>query len=464
MSPVAPLMIAVVIGLPGGAVLPRGALPPGGRLERLDPAIGLSLVHLPRRDRTRSLARLRLAPGVRFVSRASSAGEGCGVLADDARPADPRWRANVGFVSGSAPGFVVGIADSGVDAARLALSQPLEGLAADAVGHGTAVASEIAADRGDLGVRGVARGVTLVSSGLCGRDGIEAGAVRAFKRFREAGAQVVNVSATMRATPALRASLRALQRAGALVVAAVGNGGEETFPASEPGVLGIGALARGSRRAIAASSTRGSQVDLVAPAEGIPVILSSARSIDEVGETPEGTSFAAPLAAGAAALVWSRHPSWSAAEVASVLARSAHPIGPRPNANAGSGRLDVARALRTLRWADPFEPNDWYRAARAAGIVGGTVRATLGEAGDLVDGYAVELAAGERLRVTVTKGVVLGLVPPNGGDAAFSSARAARASAIDTRATLAGRYVIVASRASGARRYTLRIIDAASRG
>ena len=86
----------------------------------------------------------------------SAFGEGCGVLADDARPADPRWRANVGFVSGSAPGFVVGIADSGVDAARLALSQPLEGLAADAVGHGTAVASEIAADRGDLGVRGVA--------------------------------------------------------------------------------------------------------------------------------------------------------------------------------------------------------------------------------------------------------------------------------------------------------------------
>lgn len=457
MSAASALAVAVVIGLAPGGGLPPGAVPQGVSVVSLDPALGLSELLLPRRPSAAALARLRLAPGVRFLGRPSLALEGCGPLADDPRP-DARWRKTVGFVSGSAPGFVIGIADSGIDDTRLGLSHPLEGaLGGDPDGHGTAVASEIAADRADLGVRGVARGVTLVSARICGAGGIEAGTLVAFRRFREAGAQVVNVSATMRSTRALRASLRALQRAGALVVAAAGNGGEQTFPASEPGVLGVGALARGSSTVVAPYSTRGPQVDLVAPAEGMPVLASSRLSVDELAHSPAGSSFAAPLAAGAAALVWSRHPAWRAAEVAAVLTRSAHPIGHRPNPSAGYGRLDIARALRTPRSVDAFEPNDWYRAARDLSVAG-TVHATLGEAGDVVDGYGVELKAGRRLRVTASAGIDLALVGPHGTAALFASARGSRSSAIDLTVGEAGRYVIVATRREGAGPYVLRII------
>ena len=431
------LAVAVVIGLAAGVGLPAGAAPSGAGSVALDSELGQgSLVGRPS---------LR------------SSSEGCGPLVDDPRP-DPRWRKTVGFVSGTAPGFVIGIADSGIDDARLGLSRPLEGTrGGDADGHGTAVASEIAADRADLGVRGVARGVTLVSSPICGAGGVEAGTLAAFRRFREAGAQVVNVSATMRPTRALRASLRALQRAGTLVVAAVGNGGEQTFPASEPGVLGVGALARGSATTIASYSTRGPQVDLVAPAEGMPVLASSLRSVDELVHSPAGSSFAAPLVAGAAALVWSRHPDWRAAEVAAVLTSSAHPIGHRPNPNAGYGRLDIARALRTPRSVDAFEPNDWYRAARALSVTG-TVHATLGEAGDSIDGYGVELRAGQHLRVTASPGIDLRLVGPHGSDALFAAARASRSSAIDLTVGEGGRYVIVATRREGSGPYVLRIV------
>ena len=450
------LAVAVMVGLAPGGALPSGAAPDGATVVPLDPALGISELVLPRRPSGAELARLRLAPGVRFVGRPSARLEGCGPLGDDPRP-DARWRTTVGFVSGTAPGFVIGIADSGIDGTRLGLTAPLEGgLGGDPDGHGTAVASEIAADRLDLGVRGVARGVTLVSARICGGASVEADTVVAFRRFREAGAQVVNVSATMRTTRALRASLRALQRAGALVVAAVGNGGEQTFPASEPGVLGVGALARGSTKTVASYSTRGAQVDLVAPAEGMPVLASSRLSVDELAHSPAGSSFAAPLASGAAALVWSRHPDWRAAEVAAVLTRSAHPIGPRPNVIAGYGRLDISRALRTPRSVDSFEPNDWYRAARDLSIAG-TVHATLGEAGDAVDGYGVELKAGAHLRVSASAGIDLALIRPRGTDALFAAARASRSSAIDLPVGEGGRYVIVASRRQGAGPYVLHV-------
>ena len=110
---------------------------------------------------------------------------------------------------------------------------------------------------------------------------LEHGLLAAFGWLRRQGAQVVNVSATARPRSALVDSLRALQLSGALVVAAVGNGGASAgrhFPASQPGVLGVGALAPGSSTQVWKGSTRGSQVDLVAPAEGIKVIASGAAA------------------------------------------------------------------------------------------------------------------------------------------------------------------------------------------
>src|SRR4029077_15200808 len=109
--------------------------------------------------------------------------------------------------------------------------------------------------------------------------------------LRRHGAQVVNVSATAGRSNALIEAVRALQLQGALVVAAVGNGDNLTYPAAQPGVVGVGALAPGSTRKVWANSTHGPRVDLVAPAEGIKVIASTAasRSIPYV-MTPAGTS------------------------------------------------------------------------------------------------------------------------------------------------------------------------------
>ena len=235
----------------------------------------------------------------------------------------------------------------------------------------------------------------------------------AFGWLRTQGAQVVNVSANLRSSHALVESLRALQLKGALVVAAAGNGGARPagkFPASQPGVLAVGALAPGSSTQVWKGSSRGPFVDLVAPAAGIRVLATSApdqSASNETALTEEGTSFAAPLVTGAAAMLWATHRDWTAAEVANALVRSATPLGRgAPSPNWGYGRLDVSLALRTRLLSDSHEPNDWVAAALAQRPLrpGAEVVASLGWAGDTIDAYRVDVPAGRTARAVLRQG------------------------------------------------------------
>ncbi len=103
----------------------------------------------------------------------------------------------------------------------------------------------------------------------------------------------------------------------------------------------------------------------------------------------DGTSMASPHVAGAAALVWSAHPGWSAGKVRGALIRTATDIGaPGPDERSGHGKLNAAAALAydpiddddddddTVAdvWdADPDDPSRWRLAGLdGAGVVGAT--------------------------------------------------------------------------------------------
>jgi subtilisin family serine protease len=322
----------------------------------------------------------------------------------------------------------------------------------------------LVANRPDVGVVGLVPGATLLSARIvkggaaCGRSVLEHGLVAALGWLRRQGAQVVNVSATARRTRALVDSLRALELSGALVVASVGNGGKvaalDAFPASEPGVLGVGALAPRSSTQVWKQSTRGPQVDLVAPAEGIKVVASSGVLMtSDWTTTPSGTSFSAPLVTAAAAMVWATHRNWSAAEVANALVRSATPLGRgAPSRDWGYGRLDVRRALRMPLLADPHEPNDWVAAALAQRPlhVGAVVVASVGYAGDAVDAYAVDVPKGRSARALLrapARGLTLRVLRLPASDAALRGAARGRRA---TQAALpAGRSLVVVARSGG---------------
>jgi subtilisin family serine protease len=394
----------------------------------LDRPAGIAEAFVPRAQLAHTLWRLRHAPGTRyaFVDRSATAAgglAGCAVTADANGTPNTQWLSSVHATGGATPkGWTVGMLDSGADLSRLgqlnsAVVTSFVGrqqeAATDRAGHGTEVASIIAANRPDIGRMGVVPGVGLAVAQVTTCDGSvsTAALVRGFAWLQQQPSiPVVNVSLTATPNPALVNALRSLQQTGALVVAAAGNHGNEpgaaTFPASEPHVLAVGALKTST---VAESfSNRADWVDVVAPDRNLPVVTSSGRSdAVEAATAVPGTSFAAPIVTGAAALIWGKHQSWSADQVATAITSTATPLGhPSPNSTFGYGRLDVAAALRAHPRPDYGEPNDWPAAAYAMrplvhGPGTGTgLTATVGGRMDPVDLYPVWLRAGERLHVT----------------------------------------------------------------
>eukprot|EP00957_Ditylum_brightwellii_P032429 2457002-Ditylum_brightwellii.AAC.1 len=65
------------------------------------------------------------------------------------------------------------------------------------------------------------------------------------------------------------------------------------------------------------------QVDIAAPGVGVKSTVTTNSGTDFDYTTWDGTSMASPHVAGVAALIWSHHPSKSAAEVRSALECSA---------------------------------------------------------------------------------------------------------------------------------------------
>jgi subtilisin family serine protease len=155
---------------------------------------------------------------------------------------------------------------------------------------------------------------------------------------------VINLSiSTTVDDPALRSAIADALTADIVVIAAVGNGYEQgnprPYPASYPGVVGVGAIGPDGLRV--ESSQVGAYVDLTAPGAGV---VGAAPGGGQ--QTYEGTSFAAPFVAATAALVRARWPALHQAEVVHRLLATADPAtGPRPSPQYGYGVVNPLRAL-----------------------------------------------------------------------------------------------------------------------
>ncbi len=73
-----------------------------------------------------------------------------------------------------------------------------------------------------------------------------------------------------------------------------------------------------------------------------PVAMTQ-RGISQNYAPLQGTSMATPVVSGVAALVWSKHPDWSPAQVREALTRSARSLGDRNQF--GAGLVDAAAAV-----------------------------------------------------------------------------------------------------------------------
>jgi subtilisin family serine protease len=360
-----------------------------------------------------------------------------------------------GDLIAAAPVVRVAVIDGGIDVASpdLAGLVPPElrrsfvpGRPLRASVHGTAVAGLIAARTGNgaglaaPGMRVELMDLQVVSGDSTIQPRHEAAAIR---WAADHGARVINLSLGALRDPRPRATrgrggdgfsateaaaVRYAVARGALVVAAVGNGVDgrawtfADWPAALPHVLGVGALRR-DRRPATFSNRDPVHVDLAAPGtrliSTVPVRTapsgisvdgpgSAGDIVDDRGEL-QGTSFAAPLVSGTAALLMALRPDLTASQAALLLTQTARDVHrPGRDAATGPGELDVAAAVaRTtagleIPAPDDLEPNDDAGAlARVVPRDQLLVRASADRWNDSLDVYRVALRRGETLTATL---------------------------------------------------------------
>ena len=132
---------------------------------------------------------------------------------------------------------------------------------------------------------------------------------------------------------------------GALVVAAAGNDGNDSFfyPAAYRHVLAVTSTNSNDQKS--SFSNYGFWVDVAAPGENIYATWQSSTTRYTFGT---GTSFASPLVAGVAALVKAVHPDWTSEMIAEQIRLSTDNINnqnPGYNRQLGSGRVNALKAV-----------------------------------------------------------------------------------------------------------------------
>ena len=306
----------------------------------------------------------------------------------------------------------VAILDSGVDGGHPALAGSIVGARSfvggnplvDTEGHGTLIAGEIVAVASAAAADPTRPSpVQLLIGQITSGGAIEpVTEARAIYWAVHEGARVINLSlgglrdpkspALDTYSPVEAAAVRYAIAHRVVVVAAAGNGDASpsepwpyaSWPAALPHVIGVGALAPDG--SVPRFSNRDPRfTELAAP--GVDIVSTFPRNLTALDPacvdqgysdcgTPdylraEGTSFAAPQVAAAAALLLSADAALTPDQVSWLLERNADDVNPETgcsvcpygrDALSGWGSLDIAKAIealgRPMPPANPYEPTN----------------------------------------------------------------------------------------------------------
>ena len=241
-------------------------------------------------------------------------------------------------------------------------------------GHGTHLAGLIAGVLDNGGMAGTALQVRVDPLKVldAAGSGPTTAIAQAIRDAADGDARIINLSLTLAEdTPPMRSAVAYAVSRGVLVVAAAGNcyyhpvdghlicPPPVLYPAAYPGVLAVAASSYYDTRAY--YSAVGPEVDLSAPGgvSGTAILSTWSSHVSAVQACraglltfdgapycmAEGTSMAAGIVSGVAALVWSVRPDLTAAEVADLLKETAAVI-PGSASEIGVGRIDAALAVR----------------------------------------------------------------------------------------------------------------------
>ncbi|MDI1464266.1 S8 family serine peptidase [Catellatospora sp. KI3] len=220
------------------------------------------------------------------------------------------------------------------------------GTNSDDNGHGSEVAGIAAANTGNgIGVAGAAWTAQILPVKVLDSEGygydsdIAEGVIWA----ADHGAKVINMSlGGVDDDPVLHDAVTYATDKGAVVVVAAGNDGNFTpqYPAAYPEVLAVGATDAAGK--LTDFSSLGDWVDVAAP--GFDMISTGNDGNYWYGMA--GTSFAAPLVSGVAALVRTVNPSMTPAQVIAKIKTTARDAGPHGlDPYYGNGIVDAFYAV-----------------------------------------------------------------------------------------------------------------------
>jgi len=314
-------------------------------------------------------------------------------------PNDPRysssWQHNrlqselAWDITTGSPDVIIAVCDSGVDSDHPDLAAALTdgynavnnlaevdgGNIEDINGHGTFVSGCAAAiGNNGVAVTGVGWDFTImpirvsnVASGGASTFDLHEGA-----RWAAAhGAQIVNVSYSGVSSSANNTAARDVKALGGLLFWASGNDGQNSVSGNLPDLTVVGSTTSNDTRA--GSSNYGSALDIVAPG-------ASVRSTRLGGGNGNGsgTSYASPMAAGVAGMIFAANPDLGPDDVQEILYNSADDLGAAGfDIFYGNGRVNTFRAVTmavsyeprlSLPLSQDFESNDWQDLLSGAGI------------------------------------------------------------------------------------------------
>jgi subtilisin family serine protease len=221
--------------------------------------------------------------------------------------------------------------------------------------HGTHVAGVIGATADNaVAVAGVAWDVQILDVRvMTDQSGFESDIIAGIRCAAALGADVINLSLqadSSEPSSALSAAIDDATASGSLVVAAAGNqdgfgcgSTSPVYPAAYDGVLGV--IATDTASDVACFSHRGRWADVAAPGTDI---LSTGNLTNLGVSTQSGTSFAAPMVAGAVALVDARFPGFTNEQIGRRLSWTSRAYSGSGTASE-YGLLDLHRALAVPR-------------------------------------------------------------------------------------------------------------------
>ncbi len=231
-----------------------------------------------------------------------------------------------------------------------------DGLPFDDHSHGTHTSGTVGAVGGNgKGVSGVNQRVSIMGLKFLSAEGSgsTADAIRAIDYAVDHGAKVLSNSWGGKGDDGNRALFDAIDRAKAkdvLFIAAAGNDGTDndaanpSYPAGfdNDNLISVAATDRNDR--LAYFSNFGKRTThLAAPGVGVLSTVAGGgyKSMD-------GTSMACPHVAGAAALVWSKNPTWTYKQVKNALMSSVDLVPSLASKTVTGGRLNVLKALHSM--------------------------------------------------------------------------------------------------------------------